>query len=93
MYSYNSFFSGHIWLVLIVILWTLLWKGSALWVAAKNHHKAWFIVLLVFNTLGVLEIIYLFAVAKKKCADVKKFFGIKKAPITEPTQTGTPINQ
>ena len=46
-------------LLVIVALWTLVIKGYALWHAARNGQKGWFIVLLVVNTLGILEIVYL----------------------------------
>ncbi len=46
-------------LLLIAALWTIVLKGFALWFAARGSQKWWFIVLLVVNTLGVLEIIYL----------------------------------
>lgn len=52
-------------LILVVSLWSIAWKGWALWIAARNNHKKWFIVLLVINTLGILEIIYIFAIGKK----------------------------
>lgn len=50
----------------IVFLWALLWKGLALWRAAKNDQRNWFIVVLVVNTIGILEIAYLFFFAKNK---------------------------
>jgi len=53
-------------LLLGVLLWTLPWKGVALWKAARNSHKKWFVVLLVINTLALLEIVYIFFFAKKK---------------------------
>lgn len=40
-------------------LWTLILKGYALWHAARASQKNWFIALLVINTLGILEIVYL----------------------------------
>ncbi|MEZ4103025.1 MAG: DUF5652 family protein [Candidatus Paceibacterota bacterium] len=46
----------------LVIVWNFIWKGLALWKAAKTGSKPWFIILLVINTFGILEIIYLFAV-------------------------------
>lgn len=52
------------WL-LLTVLWTLPWKGWALWLAARRKEKVWFIVLLVVNTLAILEIIYIFAIAKR----------------------------
>lgn len=52
-------------LFIVVILWTVVWKGLALWKAARLSHKWWFIILLVVNTVGILEIIYIYFVAKK----------------------------
>ncbi len=42
-----------------VVIWSLVWKGLALWVAARRGHTIWFIIFLVVNILGILEIIYL----------------------------------
>jgi hypothetical protein len=47
-------------------VWTLPWKGVALWRAAKNHQLKWFVVILVFNTLAILDITYIFYFSKKK---------------------------
>lgn len=57
------------WMTLLVLLsvaWTLPWKGVALWKAARNKHLVWFIVMLVANTLAILEIIYIFGFSKRK---------------------------
>ena len=51
-------------LFVILIIWSLVWKGLALWRAARRGENIWFIVLLIVNTLGVLEIIYYFLIAK-----------------------------
>ena len=56
------------WLILLVVLWTLPWKGVALWKAARNEHTAWFVILLIVNTLAILEILYIFVFSKKKAA-------------------------
>ena len=48
-----------------IALWTLPWKGVALWKAAKRGEKKWFVVLLVLNTLAILEIIYIFFFSKR----------------------------
>ena len=53
------------WLYLILI-WVLAWKVVALWKAARNGHKKWFVVLLVVNTLALLEIVYIFYFSKPK---------------------------
>ncbi len=50
----------------LIMLWSIIWKGIALWKAGRLGQKAWFVILLVVNTFGILEIIYIFAVARKK---------------------------
>ena len=50
------------WLaVSLGVVWSLVWKGIALWHAGRNAHLGWFITLFIVNTLGILEIIYIFA--------------------------------
>ncbi len=50
----------------IVLIWATAWKGLALWNAAKNKQLYWFVAILILNTFGILEIIYLFRFAKKR---------------------------
>ncbi len=54
------------WLLFSLFLWTIFWKGMALWKAAKLDQRNWFVVMLIVNTVGILEIVYLFFFAKKK---------------------------
>lgn len=49
----------------LIVAWSLIWKGFALWRAAKNDSKVWYVVLLVLNTVGILEILYYFIFSKK----------------------------
>ena len=72
--SLEIFFEQNLWILIILMLWVLPWKGYALWSAARLSHKWWFIILLVVNTLAILDIIYIFFIAKKG----KKLFGAKK---------------
>jgi len=48
----------------ILVIWTLVWKGLALWRASRRNEPMWFVILLLVNTLGILEIVYYFFVAK-----------------------------
>ena len=59
------------WLILLV-LWSLFWKGLALWHAARRGQVPWFAVLLVLNTAGLFEIVYLFLILKLKWQDLFK---------------------
>jgi hypothetical protein len=58
-------------LIVILAVWTIPWKGYSLWLSAKRDQKIWFIVLLVVNTVSILEIFYVFRIAKKSWADIK----------------------
>jgi len=60
------------WVLALLIIWSLIWKGVALWKAARLSSKTWFVVLLLVNTMGILEIIYIFFVAKKYSVETEK---------------------
>jgi len=46
-------------LIAVLIAWEAFWTYKACWLAAKQNQKAWFVVFLLFNLLGIPEIIYL----------------------------------
>jgi len=52
--------------IAVVAIWTIPWKGVALWKAAKRKEMWWFIALLIINTVGILEILYIFIVSEWK---------------------------
>ncbi|HUC85948.1 MAG TPA: DUF5652 family protein [Candidatus Acidoferrales bacterium] len=53
------------WLALLIIglvmlaIWDGVWKLIALWKSARNSQLAWFICLAIFNTAGILPILYI----------------------------------
>ena len=49
----------------LVIIWSLSIKGFALWKSARNGHKTWFVFMLIVNSLGILELIYLIWFSKE----------------------------
>ena len=59
-------------IIILATLWVLPWKGFALWKAARKKHIVWFIVLLIVNTLAILEILYIFWFSKLKYKKKKK---------------------
>lgn len=67
-----SFIESNTLIVLIVLAWSLVWKGIALWKAARLSHKWWFIIILIANTIGILEIVYIYFVAKKYKVESKE---------------------
>ena len=64
-------FGGGILLALLVI-WSIIWKGLALWKSAREGKQVWFIVFLILNTLGILEILYLYIFSKKSPGKVSE---------------------
>ena len=56
----ESFGVGSLFVLAIIIIWSTVWKILALWKAARKNHLVWFIVLALVNTIGILEILYLF---------------------------------
>jgi methionyl-tRNA synthetase len=50
---------------LFLVLWSVVWKGIALWKCGRNNQLAWFVAILILNTLGILPIIYLTFFQKK----------------------------
>jgi len=64
-------------IMLIIFIWSAIWKGLALWKSARSNHMVWFIILLLFNTLGLLEILYIFVFSK--CCQKIEVIPVKKA--------------
>jgi hypothetical protein len=53
-------------LISVLAAWTLAWKGASLWHAAKDDSKPWFIALLLTNTAGILDALYIFRVSRTR---------------------------
>ena len=64
-------------ILILLMLWVLPWKGYALWTASRNNHKRWFIAILVLNTFAILDIFYIFYIAKRTPRDFFKAFKTK----------------
>lgn len=54
-----------IWLIPLII-WEVIWKSIGLWKAGRNNQLAWFICIFIFNTVGILPIVYLAFFQSKK---------------------------
>jgi len=61
-----QYFQSHMWLFITIIIWSLIWKALALWHSARNNQLGWYIVLIIINTAGILEIIYLLFFRRKR---------------------------
>ena len=68
----SELFGIPIWAIVLVLVWTAIWKAIALWKSARKNHLVWFIAILIINTMGILEILYIFLFSKIKLENKKK---------------------
>lgn len=67
----DQFLSQNSWL-LFFSLATLPIKGFALWYSSRLSQKWWFIFLFISSTLGILDLIYIFFIARKYKVETKE---------------------
>ena len=58
--------NNFLYLLIAIALWSIPWKGFALWKSARRGESIWFIALLLINTAGILDILYLFVFSNKR---------------------------
>ncbi|HLD97157.1 MAG TPA: DUF5652 family protein [Candidatus Nanoarchaeia archaeon] len=56
--AFQQAFATLVWFIVVLSLWELAWKGVALWRAARNSHRWWFVAILLLNTVGILPMVY-----------------------------------
>lgn len=69
MMDYHNLDESFVWFIpvlVILVVWDTVWKLIAMWKAGRNNHLAWFICIAIFNTVGVLPIVYLLIERGKK---------------------------
>ena len=52
-------------LFVLILIWDVTWKAIGMWKSARNNQLKWFIAILIFNTAGILPIIYIKFFQKK----------------------------
>ena len=52
--------------LIVLLIWSLIWKGIALWKAARHDQLGWYLAILILNTAGILDITYIWFFQKKK---------------------------
>lgn len=62
--------------IVILAIWSSVWKGFALYRAGANRSPGWFIVLFIVNTAGILEILYLFLFSRRRKREVDARLGL-----------------
>ena len=53
-------------IIIALLVWSLVWKGIALWKSARKNDKKWFVAILIINTFGILEILYVYHFCNRK---------------------------
>ena len=71
---------GFVTGLIVLSLWSLVWKGIGLWHASRNEQKGWYIAMLILNTAGLLPIIYLIWFKPKEM--VKETAAMKEVSVT-----------
>jgi len=51
--------------IVVLAIWDGVWKLIAMWRSARHDQLAWFICLAIFNTIGILPILYILLFEKK----------------------------
>jgi methionyl-tRNA synthetase len=67
-----------LWGIVAIMIWTAIWKGIGLWRAGNQKQLAWFVVMFVLNTAGILPIVYLVWFQKKSSKPVRAVKESKK---------------
>lgn len=62
--NWGTMSTGMIVFIVALMVWSIIWKGLALWRAAKRTDTVWFVIFMFLNTAGILEIIYYYLIAK-----------------------------
>ena len=55
-----------IFIFAIILIWSAVWKFLALWKAGRKNSPIWFVVLALTNTVGILDILYIYAFSEKR---------------------------
>lgn len=63
---------GFIIFLGIIMIWSMIWKGFGMWKAAEKKSPAWFVILFIINTLGILDILYIYVFSKYKKVEEPK---------------------
>ena len=62
--SLFTFWTSILLILIPLAIWSYFWKMVGLWFAAKNNEKEWFVVFVLVNLVGILELYYLHS---RKC--------------------------
>ena len=61
-----------VWTLAVIFIWSLAWKLLALWKSARKGSPIWFVLLAIINTVGILEILYIYVFSEIKRSNKSK---------------------
>lgn len=70
-WGFDPMLAGLFSLIMVIALRDIVWKAIALWKSGRNNQLVWFVCLFIFNTAGILSIIYLLFFQKKEVSATK----------------------
>ncbi len=71
-YLFENFGLGFVILIAIIAVWDLVWKFLGMWKAAKKNSPIWFICIGIFNTIGILPILYIYVFSRDNSKGKKR---------------------
>jgi methionyl-tRNA synthetase len=66
MFSSFGFSPALVLAIILISIWDGVWRAIALWKSGRNKQLGWFVCLFIFNTMGILPIIYILLFQKKR---------------------------
>ena len=72
-------FGISLWILVVIVIWSIVWKLLALWKSARKGSPVWFILLAIINTVGILEILYIYIFSEMKFNNFRDKKSKKKA--------------
>lgn len=60
-------------ILLIILIWSAVWKLLAMWKAAKKDSWIWFVAFALLNTVGILPILYIYVLSEVDWSKYIKF--------------------
>lgn len=64
--NFETFIQDNLLIIVPIAITSLILKGYTLYLSASKKQVAWFVCLFVFNTLGILPLIYILIQKTKK---------------------------
>lgn len=64
-FEFTPFWPAFVTLFVFIFLVDFVLRALSLWRAARANQSIWFIALLIFNTIGILPLIYLLFFSKE----------------------------